>query len=402
VNQAEVESSWVPRVSEQERRYVLEVLNSQFRTSASARMTERLESLFAQTFQTRFAVSFTNGTATMHAALVAAGVGPGDEVVVPPLTMASTTFCVLHAGASPVYADINPDTWTIDPNSVDRVATPRTKAIIPVALYGLAPNMDGIMDVARRRELFVLEDDAQCFLGYHKGKVVGSIGHAASFSFQASKHMTTGEGGMLITDDEGLADRVRRFNSLGYAAVGAGAGKSKITRDTIQDPNYERHVSVGYNYRLSELCAAVGLAQLERLPQLVRMRQQVAELYAEAVARCTWLVPQHTPDGYTHAQWTYVLKLEPDSGVDWQSFRQKYKELGGDGIYAAWKLNYLEPAVRGKRFTEQQAQVFAKGLCPVAEAVQPRLLQLKTNYFDREGARRAVKALQDTIAHFGR
>lgn len=387
------------RITDREAAYVREVLEGQFRTSAGSQMMQRLEQLFAQRFESRFAISFINGTATMHAALVAAGVGPGDEVIVPPLTMASTTFAVLHAGALPVFADVDPHLWTIDPAAIARCITPATKAIIPVSIYGLSPDMDPIMELARQHNLFVLEDDAECFLGYYKGKIVGSIGHASSFSFQSSKHITSGEGGMIVTNDEELASQIRRFGSLGYAAVGA--GKGKITRQTIQSPDYARHASIGYNYRLPELCAAVALAQTERLDELVGVRLNAAQCYAQAVAGCSWLTPQAVPEGYIHSYWTYVLKLEPQKGISWYDFRDKYLALGGDGIYAAWMLTYHEPAFRGQRLTPEQWQSLEPGLCPVAESLQPQLLQFKTNYFDRDRADHAAAVLAKTIAYFG-
>jgi perosamine synthetase len=392
------------RISDLERSYVLEVLDTQFRTSAGSKMTGRLERKFAEVFHCKYAISFINGTATMHAALAAAGIGSGDQVIVPPLTMASTSFAVLHAGAVPVFADIDPHTWTIDPQSIEERITPRTKAIIPVAIYGLAPDMDVIMDIARKHNLFVLEDDAECFLGYYKDRIVGSIGHAASFSFQSSKHLTSGEGGMVTTNDPDLAEGMRRFNSLGYAAVGAAAGKGKITKETIQDPKYERHVSIGWNYRMPELCAAVALGQLERLDELVELRIQVSQLYAEAVRGTSWLVPQAVPDGYVHSYWTYVLKLENSGEFSWYDFRRKYMELGGDGMYAAWQLTYLEPAFRGKTFApaHEQVQEYAPGLCPVAESVQPRLLQFKTNCMDMAIAEHKAEALAKTVAYFGK
>jgi perosamine synthetase len=392
------------RISDLERSYVLEVLDSQFRTSAGSKMTGRLEQAFAEVFRCKYAISFINGTATMHAALAAAGVGRGDHVIVPPLTMASTSFAVLHAGAVPVFADIDPDTWTVDAQTIEERVTPRTKAIIPVAIYGLAPDMDAIIDIARRHNLFVLEDSAQCFLGYYKGQIVGSIGNAASFSFQSSKHMTSGEGGMVTTNDPDLADKIRRFNSLGYAAVGAAAGRGKITKETIQDPKYERHVFVGWNYRMPELCAAVALGQLERLQDLVEMRIQVARLYAEAVRGISWLEPQAVPAGYEHSYWTYVLKLENGGEFSWYDFRRKYLELGGDGIYAAWQLTHLEPVFRGNTFAslDEQVQEYAPGLCPVAESIQPKLLQFKTNYMDLAIAEQKAQALAKTVAYFGR
>jgi perosamine synthetase len=392
------------RISDLERSYVLEVLDSQFRTSAGSKMTGRLERAFAEVFRCKYAISFINGTATMHAALAAAGISVGDHVIVPPLTMASTSLAVLHAGAVPIFADIDPDTWTIDARAIEECITPHTKAIIPVAIYGLVPDMDTIMETARRHNLFVLEDSAQCFLGTYKGQIVGSIGHAASFSFQSSKHMTSGEGGMVTTNDLDLADKIRRFNSLGYAAVGAAAGRGKITKDTIQDPKYERHVFVGWNYRMPELCAAVALGQLERLQDLVEMRIRVARLYTEAVRGISWLVPQTVPPGYVHSYWTYVLKLENGGEFSWYDFRRKYLELGGDGMYAAWQLSYLEPVFRGNTFApaDEQVQEYVPGLCPVAESIQPKLLQFKTNYMDMAIAEQKAQALAKTVAYFGR
>ena len=376
-------------------------------------MTKRLEEKFAELFGVKYAISHVNGTATMHSALVAAGVGPGDEVIVPPLTMASTAFVVLHANAVPVFADIDPDTFTIDPVDIERWVTPHTKAIIPVALYGLAPDMDAIMEIARKRNLVVVEDDAECFLGYYKGRIVGSIGHLASFSFQSSKHMTSGEGGILITNDEELADKVRRFGNLGYGATSGAPGKGKITKDVIQDPKYERHISIGWNYRMPELCAAVALAQVERLKELVEQRIKVAQMYAEAVKGCDWLVPQTVPDGYRHSYWTYVLKLENNGEFSWYDFRNKYIELGGDGIYAAWQLTYLEPAFLRQGYHPEGCPVdypldnghirqYGPGMCPTAESIQPKLFQFKTNYMDMSDAQQKTEALAKTIAYFDR
>ncbi len=397
------------RIGARERQLVLEVLDTQFRSSAGSVMTQRLERAFAEKINVKYAVAHVNGTATMHAALAAAGIGPGDEVIVPPLTMSSTAFVVLHANAVPVFADVDPHTFIIDAADIRRKITPFTKAIIPVALYGLSPDMDAIMDLAREHGLTVIEDDAQCFLGTYKGRIVGSIGHMASFSFQSSKHLTSGEGGIITTNDEDLANKVRRFNSLGYAGVSA--GKGKITKEDIQNPLYERHVSLGFNYRLPELCSAVLLAQVERMEELVQKRVEVARLYAQAVDGCSWLQPQAVPENYDHSYWTYVLKLGDGVDFSWYEFRRKYLEFGGDGIYAAWKLSYLEPVFRNYAFYPHGCPVrcslykgalqhYEPGLCPNAEAIQPRLLQLKTNYLDAHIAERKAVALAETVRYF--
>jgi perosamine synthetase len=383
----------VKRISKKERAYALEVLDSQFRTSAGSLMTQRLEEKFAALFGVKYAISHINGTATLHSALAAAGVGYGDEVIVPPLTMASTSFAVIHAGATPVFADVDPDTFNVDPVDIRRKITPKTRAVIPVALYGLSPDMDPIMEIAKKHKLTVVEDDAECFLGYYKGRIVGSIGHMASFSFQSSKHMTSGEGGMLITDNQDLANKIRCFSNLGYAMVSGEPGKGKITKKTIQDPKYERHASIGWNYRMPELCAAVALSQLEKLEELVAQRIKVAQLYQEVVQGCKWLIPQAVPEGYQHSYWTYVLKLENSGDFSWYDFRDRYLESGGDGIYAAWQLTYLEPAFK---------QRYQKGICPVAESTQPKLLQFKTNYMNMDKAGRQAEVLARTIEYFGR
>jgi perosamine synthetase len=385
------------RLGDLERKYLEEVLQSQFRNSRSGGMIRRLEERFAAAFGVRYAIALCNGTATLHTALGAFGIGPGDEVIVPPLTMMSTTFCVFHAGATPVYADVDPRTFTIDPAGIEALITPRTRAIIPVSLYGCPPDMAPIWELARKHRLHVLEDNAQCFLGKYRGKILGSVSDMSSYSFQISKHLAAGEGGMIITDSEDLALKARRFSCLGYGSLGAAAGKSKIARQSIQDPGYERHVSIGWNYRMPEPAAAIALAQTERIDELVELRRRNAGVYAQALGNCRWLSPQAMPPDSVHTYWTYALKLDRDD-IPWRQWRDRYVESGGDGVYAAWQINYLEPVLRGKKIG---SQTMTQGLCPVAESLQPRLFQLKTNYFDSREAERQGEALAKTIKSFG-
>jgi perosamine synthetase len=302
--------------------------------------------------------------------------------------MASTAFAVVHAGATPVFADVDARAWTLDADAVRRVLTQNTKAIMPVSLFGAAPDMDALMQVAREHGLFVLEDAAECFLGTYGGRTIGTIGDAGSYSLQSSKHLTSGEGGVIVTDDEDLADRIRRFSGLGYAALGATTGK--IARETIQDPDYIRHVSVGFNYRMPELCAAVALAQTERIDELVAVRVRAAESLNEAASTAGWLTPQTVLPGSRHTYWSYAVALDhPD--ITWHEFRDAFVAEGGDGIYAAWRLNYREPAFED----------LAEGVsCPVAERLQSRLLAFKTNYWSEVELEEQAEALTRTIQHF--
>ena len=387
--------SW--RIGDREFAYVSQVLEGGFPGSSQVSFVAKLEAAFAEKFDCRYAISHANGTATLHGALAAVGVGPGDEVIVPPLTMAATSLAVLHQQAVPVFADVDPRTFLIDPESIRSRITPRTRAIITVATYGLSPDMDPIMELARKHRLAVIEDDAQCFLGRYKGRVVGSIGDLASFSFQNSKHITCGEGGMVTTNNQEYADRVARFASLGYGLISAGAGKSQIDKRAILHPSFKRHVSLGFNYRMAELCAAVLLAQLERLDEFVAWRRRAAQAFDEVVRSCSWLKPQYVGADYEHSYWAYVVKLDTGKdGVTWERFFDKFAELGGDGFYGAWSLTYLEPLFQEGPL----AGKYPPGLCPVAEAIQPRLVQLKTNYGDRQTIDRQAEVLAATIRYF--
>ena len=388
------------RISQLEKQYVMDALDNAFATSLNSIYNTRLEREFAEFFHAKYAIGHCNGTATLHVALLAVGVQPGDEVIVPALTMSSTSIPVVLCGAIPVFADSDPDTFEISADSIEKVITPKTKAIITVSLYGLAPDYDRILPLCRKHGLALIEDNAECFLGTYKGRLVGEFGDFASFSFQASKHLTCGEGGMLVTDNEELADKARRLNCLGYAGVSA--KKGKITRNDIQDPNYSRHVSFGYNYRMSELQAACACAQLERAGELVEQRVKVAALFDEALQGQTLLRRQAVPEDCTNSWWTYCLVLDTDNpDVDWYRFRDLFQKNGGDGYYAAWKLSYNEPAYQD--ILQHQPGVwqrFDKDLCPNAEYLQKRLIQLKTNYWDLDEARRQAEILRKTIEEY--
>lgn len=388
------------RFSDLEKKYVLDVIDNEFATSKNSIYNNKLEAAFAKQFNAKYAIGHCNGTATLHVALMACGVKAGDEVIVPALTMSSTSIPVVLIGAIPVFADSDIDTFQISAESIEKCITPKTKAIITVALYGLSPDYDKILDICKKHNLSLIEDNAECFLGTYKGKLVGEFGDIASFSFQASKHLTCGEGGMLTTNNEELADSIRRLNCLGYAGVSAKQGK--ITRNDIQDPNYSRHITFGYNYRMSELQAACALGQVERIEELVKNRIEVAKIFDEIIAGQTLLKRQVEPTGCQNSYWAYCLVLDTDNPeIDWYRFRDLFQKNGGDGYYAAWKLSYNEPAYQDILQPQEGVwQKFDKNLCPNAEYLQKRLIQLKTNYWDLEEARQQAEILKKTIEEY--
>lgn len=388
--------------------YLSRVLEGESWSATAGSWTTSLEQNFAARFGRRYAVAFNSGTSTLHAALEAAGVGPGDEVLSPALTVIMNSTATFHANAVPVYVDVEPHTFNMDPRDLERKITPKAKAILTVALYGLPPNLPKIMRIAQRHGLVVIEDNAQCLLSTVHGQMAGTFGALASYSLENTKHLSCGEGGILITDDEALAQQARKMGGHGFKNLRAGEGRVRLRQDVFQDPDYKRHDVLGWNYRMPEFCAAVALAQLERAEELVDLRVRTAVLLMEAMSGCRYLMPQVTPEGYTNSFYTLGVVYDglEQVGVSWKEFRQAYIEEGGDGIYGAWAVPYLEPMIMERTFARRCPWVYNdvayhSGLCPVAENLQPRLMQIKTNYRDITLAEQKARAMARAIKRCG-
>jgi perosamine synthetase len=253
-----------PDLGALEERYLLEAFRSTW-ISSLGEFIDRFERDFALFCEAEHAVAVCNGTAAVHLALAAAGVGPGDEVVVPALTFVGTAAPVLHCGARPVFVDGEPEIGTMDPRAVARAVTKKTKAIVPVHLYGHPADMTPILEVAAEAGIAVIEDAAEAHGARYKGRRVGGLGRMGAFSFYGNKILTTGEGGMIVTNDGALASRLR------------------FLRDHAMDPKRRYwHPEAGWNYRITNLQAAIGCAQLERFDELTALRQKVLDLYRES------------------------------------------------------------------------------------------------------------------------
>jgi len=256
-----------PSLTGRELEYVTDCIATNW-ISSKGKYVDRFESEFAKLCGTRFAVSTSNGTTALHLALVGLGVGPGDEVIVPDLTFIATANAVTYCGAKPVLVDVDPSTWTISSEAVAAAVTGRTRGVIPVHLYGHPAEMDALSVIAERRGLFLLEDCAESLGARYRGRIVGGIGTAGCFSFYGNKTLTTGEGGMVVTNDEALARRFRMLRDHGMSP----------------DRRYV-HPLVGFNYRLTNLQAAVGVAQLERIVEIFAHKRRLDATYRKALAR---------------------------------------------------------------------------------------------------------------------
>jgi len=252
-----------PVLSGNEKAYVLDCVDTTWISSAGE-YVERFETAFAAFCNASHALSCCNGTVALHLALMALGVGPDDEVIVPTLTFVATANAVAYCGARPVFVDSEPETWNIDPQLIEEKITPRTRGIVVVHLYGHPVDMDPVLAIARRHGLFVVEDAAEAHGAEYKGRRVGSLGDVATFSFYGNKIITTGEGGMVVTDDEGLARKIRQLKGQGQ--------------------DFERRYwfpILGYNYRMTNIEAAIGLAQLEKVDWHLARRREIAGWYQE-------------------------------------------------------------------------------------------------------------------------
>jgi perosamine synthetase len=319
-----------PLVGEEEVQAVREViLSGQY---VSGRRVEEFERRFAEYIGVRYAVAVSNGTAALHTALAAMGVGPGDEVIVPPLTFFSTVTSVIHAGAVPIFADIDPESFCLDPADVRRRITPRTKVILPVHLFGNAADLDGLRAVASEWGLKLLEDCAQAHGTEYRGRKVGSFGDAGIFSFYATKAMTTGEGGIITTDDEHIYEYSRLFRGHGM-------------------PERDTHVILGYNYRMSEIQAAMGLVQLDRLEESNRLRIANSEWLRSRLRDIPWL---RVPKVESYVRHTYFwCPIYIDEEKAGRSFGEVVRELRDRGIEVRQRYKtplYKQPLMANRNF----------------------------------------------------
>ncbi len=392
-----------------ESNYVLEFLDSENDDNKKSPWTYRFESGFAKLMGVKCAIAHNSGTSTLHSCLDAIGVGFGDEVIMPAQTVSMVAFVTISQNAVPVFADSDPDTFNISPEDFEKKITNKTKAVIPVHMHGLPADLNPIMKIARKHNIVVIEDCAQSILAKYKGKTVGTIGDMASYSFETKKHLSTGEGGMVITNNEDYAVKIRKFGGLGYRTLTGGAGIKPLLPEEFQNPFFKRHDQIGLNYRMPEVVAAIGLAQLERIEFLVERRRKVAEFYLDALNDCDWIIPQKVEADCVHVYWTFTVRYEgmEKHGTSWREFYNAYKNNGGDGFYGGLGLVYQEPFMQEKPFLNHRLPKdhpllqgkfnYENGLCPIAESTQPKLMQFKTNYRDLEEAKKQGQILKKTI-----
>ncbi|MBI5533565.1 MAG: DegT/DnrJ/EryC1/StrS family aminotransferase [Deltaproteobacteria bacterium] len=299
-----------PVIGEREIEYVTDAVRSGW-VSSIGPYVDKFEAAFAAFSGTRHAIAVMNGTTALHVALHAMGVGPGHEVIIPDLTFVGTAHAVLQTGAEVVLVDVDERTWCMDPRAVERALSPRTRAIMPVHLYGLPADMNAILEIASARGLDVIEDCAEAHGATIDGRRVGSMGRIGAFSFYGNKIITTGEGGMLTTSDDGLAARVRFLKDHGM---------SKERRYL--------HTELAFNYRMTNLQAALGLAQFEQIEAFIAKKRQILAWYREGLRGVPGIRFNPEQPGMLNVAWMSCLVL--DAGRSAQELGAKLSERGID------------------------------------------------------------------------
>jgi perosamine synthetase len=365
---------------------VVDVLRSDWLTTGPK--VEEFESAFATVMDSRHAVSFSSGTAALHGAVAVLGLNAGDEAVTTPITFCASANCLLYCGVQPVFADVDSGTLLIDPAEIERNITPRTRALVVVDYAGQPVAVREINQLAEKHGLAVIEDACHALGAKFEGRRVGGLSTMTAFSFHPVKHVTTAEGGMVTTNDDGLAEKLRRFR-------GHGIGSDHRQREKVGSWLYEM-VDLGYNYRLSDVQCALGLSQLRKLDQWLTRRRAIAARYDAAFRELSAVRPLSVLPGVEHAYHLYVVQLDLKQ---LRASRAKvFAALRAEGIGV--NVHYI-PVHLHPYYREHQGTV--AGLCPRAEAAYERLLSLPM--FPRmsdQDVQDVIEALHKVVAEYSK
>lgn len=288
-----------PIIGDEEIEEVVNVLKSGF--IAQGPKVKEFEEKFGNFIDSKYAIATSSGTTALHVALLSCGIGDGDEVITTPFSFAATGNSILYTGAKPVFADIDSDTFNIDSNEIEEKITDKTKAIMPVQLYGQPSNMNPILEIAKKHDLFVIEDAAQAHGAIYKDKKVGNIGDMGCFSFYPTKNMTTSEGGMITTNNEELAKKARIFRAHG-------------------ETNRYEHSVLGYNFRMTDIAAAIGVAQLKKIDEFNNKRIANAEYLTKELANIEEIATPKILDNIKHVYHQYTITVKNGNRDEWVKY----------------------------------------------------------------------------------
>jgi perosamine synthetase len=367
-----------PLLDGNEKKYLMQCIDTGW-ISSEGPFIKEFEEKFAVRMGRKHGIAVCNGTAALDAAVVALGIGPGDEVILPTFTIISCVLQIVRSGATPVLVDADPLTWNMDVTQIEAKVTPRTRAIMVVHIYGLPVDMDPVLDIAKRHGLKVIEDAAEVIGQSYRGKLCGSFGEISTVSFYPNKHVTTGEGGMILTDDDELAETCRSLRNLCFQS-----GRRFV------------HERLGWNLRMTNLQAALGLAQLERLDDFIEKKRWMGRRYNEFFAGLPSVqLPLPATDYAENIYWVYSLVLDESLGLDAQEAMARLAKLGV-GCRSFFYPLHQQPVLTEMRFFQDEQY-------PVAEKLGERGFYLPSGLgLKPEEMETVVYKLRDLLFEIGK
>ena len=388
-------------------KYVLNSLNNGLKSSKEGSYNLLLEKSWSKYHKTKHSITINSCTSGLHVSLLALGCKTGDEVLVPALTPIMCATTIYFTGATPVYVDVDPKTFLIDINDLEKKITKNSKVILLVHMYAGINNIKIFKKIAKKYNLKILEDCAEA-LGAkdQNGILAGSSSDISCWSFQSAKHITCGDGGIISTNNNKLAKKVRKFSNLGFKFLKADNGQIGLTKYQRQNPNFKRFDEIGFNYRMNEFSAAIALAQFEKVQKFLSLRRNMGNKIFRIVSKTDYLIPQKIEKKSYSTFYTAAVKLKENKKVSWEKFKKKFISFGGkDGIYAPAQLLCDEPIIKrlkiGKCFKNcKKGCVKTCSGTPVAKKLQKKLLLFTTNQTSLIEINKQASALKKTINYF--
>ena len=367
---------------------VLDVLKSGNDLTCGPKIGE-LEEKLCRVTGAKYAVAVSNGTAALHVACLAAGIGEGDEVITTPITFAASANCALYCGARPVFADIDEKTWNIDPASVRERITERTKAVVAVDLTGQSAQLDELLEICHEKGILLITDGAHSIGTKYKGRPTGSIADMTTFSFHPVKTVTAGEGGAVVTNDPGLYEKLSLFRAHGITRNPA------LMEKEPDGPWYYEQVALGYNYRMTDIQAALLISQLDKLDRFVKRRKEIVARYDEAFARIPQLIVQEEIPESDTARHLYIIRLRPERlSIDRKGF---FEALDAENVRC--NVHYIPVYY----FPWYQKLGYCRGLCPKAEKLYEEILTLPLHYNLTDGdVEDVIQAVEKIAAYYAK
>ena len=392
------------RFNGNEKKYLLDIITRGLKPKKKT-YNFILEKKWSEYHKLKYSVTVNSCTSALHVAFLSLDCKEGDEILVPSLTPVMCANAIIFTGATPIFVDVDEETFLMSPKDLSKKITKNSKGILLVHMYGGVNNYEDFKKIAKKNNLFIVEDCAES-LGAkdENGNLAGTMGDIACWSFQSAKHLTCGDGGILSTNNKKYAIKMRKFSNLGFKFLTATANKIAASKNFLQNPKTKRFDLIGYNYRMNEFSAAVALAQFERIKLFLRMRRKVSKKLIKIIEKFKILKVQKINKKTFSTFYTLSAKII-DRNVLWQDFRKKFIEFGGDPIYAASKILQDEDSIKfskkGRCFSDCKIKCLYNCTgTPTAKKLQKSILNFTTNQGSDKEINIQCQALKKTLNFF--